>query len=126
MKNSLLAPVLNLIGVVALGLGILGIFLPLLPTTPFLLLASACFARGSTRMHNWLLNNKVFGKYIRDFEQGKGIPLKGKVVAVSMLWLSLGYAAYQASRLPLTLLLLAIGVGVSMYLTVFVPTREGP
>jgi uncharacterized membrane protein YbaN (DUF454 family) len=78
--------ILNLIGCLAVVLGVLGIFLPLLPTTPFLLLASACFARGSTRMHHWLQTNRVFGKYLRDYENGKGIPLRGKVWVLIFMW----------------------------------------
>lgn len=115
---------LNIVGSIAIVLAILGVFLPLLPTTPFLLLASACFARGSERMHRWLLNNKVFGTYLRDFEEGKGIPLRGKILAVSLLWISLGYSAFQVNGLALKLVLIAIGVCVTIYLVGLVPTRR--
>lgn len=114
---------LNLVGSIAVALAILGIFLPLLPTTPFLLLASACFARGSTRMHGWLLNNKVFGTYIRDYEQGKGIPAKAKVSALTLLWASLAFSAFQVHAIALKAMLLAIGIGVTIYLVKFVPTK---
>lgn len=113
---------LNLIGGIAVVLAILGVFLPLLPTTPFLLLASACFARGSTRLHNWLLNNKVFGKYLRNYEQGRGIPLRGKVVALAMLWISIGYSAAHIGSTGVIALLVCIAVGVTIYLCAFVPT----
>jgi uncharacterized membrane protein YbaN (DUF454 family) len=113
---------LNLIGGIAVVLAILGVFLPLLPTTPFLLLASACFARGSTRLHRWLLNNRVFGEYIRNYEQGRGIPLRGKVTALAMLWASIGYSAFTVGDTALIALLVSIAIGVSIYLCVFVPT----
>src|SRR4051812_44306405 len=113
--------VLNLIGCLAVILGVLGIFLPLLPTTPFLLLASACFARGSTRLHHWLQTNRVFGKYLRDYENGKGIPLRGKIWVLIFMWCSLGYSIWRVGKLPLQVMLVVIGVGVTIYLTRFVP-----
>lgn len=117
--------VLNLIGCLAVALGILGVFLPLLPTTPFLLLASACFARGSTRLHHWLQTNKVFGKYLRDYENGKGIPLRGKVWALIFMWSSMGYSIWRLhDRLALQLLVALIGTCVTIYLTRFVPTMQ--
>ena len=113
---------LNLIGGIAVVLAILGVFLPLLPTTPFLLLASACFARGSTRLHAWLINNRLFGTYLRDYEQGRGIPLRGKVVALAMLWASIGYSVFAVGSMALVALLISIAAGVTIYLCAFVPT----
>jgi uncharacterized membrane protein YbaN (DUF454 family) len=115
---------LNLIGSIAVVLAILGIFLPLLPTTPFLLLASACFARGSTRLHAWLLNNRMFGEYLRNYEQGRGIPLRAKVTALAMLWASIGYSAFTVGSTALIALLISIAIGVTIYLCVFVPTMR--
>lgn len=123
MKTAVLKHTLNVIGIIAVVLAILGVFLPLLPTTPFLLLASACFARSSDRMHHWLLNNKLFGTALRDFEQGKGMPLKAKVTALVLLWPSLGYSVFKSSSLILICLLLAVGIGVTTYLLAFVPTK---
>lgn len=123
MKTAVLRSTLNIIGVIAVVLAILGVFLPLLPTTPFLLLASACFARGSERMHRWLLGNKLFGSAIRDFEQGKGIPRTAKISAVVLLWASMAWSIYLTNSMLLTATLIAIGVGVTTYLLVFVPTR---
>jgi uncharacterized membrane protein YbaN (DUF454 family) len=107
---------LIIVGWIALVLAVLGIFLPLLPTTPFLLLASACFARGSERMHRWLLSHGVFGEYLRNFEAGRGIPARAKALALMMMWSSLAFAAWRYDPWWLRLLLLAIGCGVSIYL----------
>ncbi|MFC4025397.1 YbaN family protein [Oceanobacillus longus] len=82
---------LIIIGSISLVLGIVGIILPLLPTTPLLLLAAACYIRSSERLYNWLITNKYFGSYILNYREGKGIPLKAKVVGVSLLWISLLY-----------------------------------
>ena len=113
---------LNVVGVLAVLLAILGVFLPVLPTTPFLLLASACFARGSDRLHRWLLHHGVFGRYLSDFEAGKGIPLKAKVVATLLMWGSLAYAMLRFDHWGLQLALLACGAGVSIYMWRFLPT----
>jgi uncharacterized membrane protein YbaN (DUF454 family) len=113
---------LNIAGVLALLLGVLGLFLPLLPTTPFLLLASACFARGSTRLHRWLLDHRVFGAYLRNVEAGNGIPLRAKIVALAMMWASLAYSIVRFEHLGLRIGLLATGCAVSLYLWRFLPT----
>ena len=116
----------NVAGVLAVVLGILGIFLPLLPTTPFLLLASACFARGSVRLHRWLLSHPVFGDYLANFEAGRGIPLKGKIVATVMLWGSMLWSTRHFDSAAILLLMLLIGVCVSTYLWRFLPTLRLP
>ena len=98
------------------ALGVVGAFLPLLPTTPFLLLASACYLRGSKRMHRRLLNNRVFGEYLRNFEAGRGIPLKAKITALILMWASLSFSIYKVQIAPLQFMLAMIGIGVTIFL----------
>lgn len=83
--------ILTILGLVSLGLAIAGIFLPLLPTTPLLLLSAWCFFRSSPQLYEWLLNHPRLGEYIRNFRENRAIPLRVKVVSVSMVWLTLGY-----------------------------------
>jgi len=76
----------------ALGLffaafGLIGIVVPGLPTTPLMILAAACFFRSSEKLYNWVLKNKYFGKYVKDFREGKGMPKKAKFMAISFIWL---------------------------------------
>jgi len=95
--------------------GILGIFLPLLPTTPFLLLAAACYIRSSERFYNWLMNNKWLGNYIKNYREKKSIPLKVKVLSLSFLWLTIGYSVFflvNIFLLRVILILIAIGVTI--------------
>ncbi|MBX8489854.1 YbaN family protein [Pseudomonas cichorii] len=82
------------VGWASVSLGVIGIFLPVLPTTPFLLLAAACFARSSPRFYNWLVNHKRLGPWIRDYLAGNGIPLKGKVYAIGLMWASISLSCY--------------------------------
>jgi len=97
-------------------LSILGIFLPILPTTPFLLLASFCFARSSKRINDWLLSNRWFGTYIRNYREGMGITLRHKVITISLLWLSIGYTACIISFWWLKLILVCVSFGVTYHL----------
>ncbi len=80
---------LTIFGLISLGLGILGIFLPVLPTTPLLLLAAFLFLRGNRRLYDWLMNHPKFGPYITDFMVHKSIPLHVKIVSVTLIWLTL-------------------------------------
>jgi len=109
--------VLIIIGSFFTGLGILGLFLPLLPTTPFLLLAAACYVRSSERFYNWLMNNKWIGRYIKNYLEGKGIPLKSKVLSISALWITIGYSVFFVVNIfPVRVILILIAIGVTMHL----------
>jgi uncharacterized membrane protein YbaN (DUF454 family) len=104
-------------GYTALGLGILGIPLPVLPTTPFLLLAAWCFGRSSERLLRWLLTNRLFGTYLRNYVQHKGIPQRVKVYILCMLWLTIGLSAFLAVHVWwLRVSLLATAVGVTVHI----------
>lgn len=108
---------LSACGTICVALALLGLFLPLLPTTPFLLLAAACFARSSEALHHWLLTNRWFGEYIRNYREGKPVPLKRTIPAIALLWLTTGYTAIAAvSLLWVRLLLLAVAIGVTVHL----------
>lgn len=77
---------LIIIGTLSLIVGIIGIFVPGLPTTVFLLITSACYVRSSEKLYNWLINHKIYGKFIRDYEQHRAMPRKSKIFALSMMW----------------------------------------
>lgn len=104
-------------GSISLGLGLLGIILPLLPTTPLLLLAAACYVRSSEKLYHWLITNKYFGSYILNYRDGKGIPLKAKVMGVSMIWLAMSYTILFVVPLLTVKFLLA---GIGAYFTWFI------
>ena len=109
--------VLIIIGSFFTGLGILGIFLPLLPTTPFLLLAAACYIRSSERFYNWLMNNKWLGNYIKNYLEGKGVSLKSKVLSISLLWITIGYSVvFVVNIFPIRVILILIAIGVTIHL----------
>ncbi|MFC1983933.1 YbaN family protein [Chloroflexota bacterium] len=100
-----------------MGLGIIGIFVPVLPTTPFLLLAAACYVRSSQRFYSWLLHNKWFGSHIRNYLERKGILLRVKVVTIILLWITIGSSvALVVESLIVRLILVIIAVGVSIHI----------
>ncbi|HKZ88144.1 MAG TPA: YbaN family protein, partial [Candidatus Bathyarchaeia archaeon] len=111
-------------GALCVVLGAIGIVLPLLPSTPFLLAAAACFYKSSPRMHRWLLNNKWFGEYIRNYKEGKGLTMKTKVTALTVLWVTIGFSTvFMLHRLlpaqlvlPLQLVMVAVAIAVSAYI----------
>ncbi len=111
-------------GTICVALGAIGIVLPLLPTTPFLLAAAACYYKSSPRMHRWLLNNKWFGEYIRNYQEGKGLTLKTKITALTMLRVTIGFSIiFMLNRLlpaqlvlPMQLSMTAVAIAVSTYI----------
>ena len=108
---------LILAGTIFVGLAVLGVFLPLLPTTPFLLLAAACYARSSKRFSNWLLSNRLFGKVINNYREGKGVPLKLKAWSISLLWITIGCSvAFAVNILAIRIILIIIAFGVTVHI----------
>lgn len=104
-------------GTLATALGIAGIFLPLLPSTPFFLLAAACYGRSSKRAYRWLMTNRLFGKQLRYFRDHRGATRRSKAIAITMIALGIGSSLYFFTfPLPVQLLLIAIGTSVSVYL----------
>ena len=101
-------------GFVLVGLALLGIVLPLLPTTPLLILAAACFANASERWHNWLLNHPLFGPLLKDWHERRCIPLRAKLIAVTMIVLigtwSIGFAIENGRVRIIGALLLLTGL----------------
>lgn len=113
---------LTALGLLSLGLGVLGIFLPVLPTTPLLLLAAALFLRGNRNLYDWLMDHPELGPYIRNFMEHKAIPLRVKVISVSLVWITLincaiFVAEHWAFRLFFILLATAITVHILSYKT---------
>ena len=118
--------VLIILGVLSLGLGVAGIFLPLLPTTPLLLLAAWCFIHSSSRLYDWLLNHHVLGEYIRNFRENKAIPLRVKVVSVAMIWLTIGYCivAVVDEYWWAQVALLALAVAITWHILSYATLRK--
>lgn len=113
------------IGFLCLACGLVGIFVPLLPTTPFLLLSAALFFRSSPRAYRWLLQHRYLGSYIRNFREEKAIPLRAKVVAISLLWLTSLHACFLLlDHWALKGAMLAIATGVTVYLLSFKTARK--
>ena len=108
---------LTILGLVSLGLGILGAFLPVLPTTPLLLLAAALFLRSNQRLYDWLLNHPRLGTYIRNFLEHKAIPLRVKVVSVSLVWITLiNCAVFVAEHWLFRLFFIVLAAAVTTHI----------
>ncbi len=110
-----------ILGVLSIALGVIGIFLPLLPTTPFLLLSAALFVRSSPRLYNWLMQNPVLGRYITNYRENKAIPLRAKYTSITLIWCSLLYCIFRvvAGILWAQLLLLALAIVLTIHLLSF-------
>jgi uncharacterized membrane protein YbaN (DUF454 family) len=105
-------------GTLSTGLGIIGIFIPILPTTPFLLLAAACYMRSSERFYQWLINNRVFGAYVRNYIEGRGMPVRIKIFTILLLWLTIGLSIiFGVQNIVIRIVLICIAVGVTAHIS---------
>ena len=117
MKSTIIRILLIGIGWLSIALGVLGIVLPVLPTVPFLLLAAACFARSSERFHRWLIHHVYLGPMVRDYLDGQGVSLKSKVMAIILIWLSIGVSVvFLIPVFWVKVLVIGIAACVTFYL----------
>ena len=108
---------LTLLGLISLGLGILGAFLPVLPTTPLLLLSAALFLRGNQKLYDWLMNHPKLGTYISNFTKHKAIPLRVKIVSITFLWLTLlNCAIFVTDHIALRLFFIILATAVTIHI----------
>ena len=115
--NSIIRSLLIGIGTLSIALGVIGIFLPVMPTTPFLLLGGACYMRSSKKLYNRLLENKWLGRYLRDYYEKRGIPLHAKVISITFMWLTMGTSFFFFTKiLWMRIALVSIAVGVTGFL----------
>lgn len=117
--------VLLIAGTIFLAVGAVGVILPVLPTTPFLIVAAWCYARSSQRCYRWLTGNRVFGRYLCDYLEGRGVPPRVKAVALAFLWVVMGVSAvFFTDRLWLRILLGVIALGVTVHVLT-IKARDG-
>jgi uncharacterized membrane protein YbaN (DUF454 family) len=112
MKKVLLI----IIGSITLVLGVTGIILPILPTTPFLLISSYCYVRSSDRLYHWLLNHKVLGKYIYNYVEKKAIPKRAKISAVILICITMPITIILVNKLVVSIILPLIAITVIIYI----------
>ncbi|MDH4122691.1 MAG: YbaN family protein [Thermoplasmata archaeon] len=104
-------------GTFFLALGIVGILLPVLPTTPFLLLAAACYLKGSKRMYKWLLTNKLFGRYLSDYREKRGLSVRAKIVTIVFLWTAISATAFLAiDDFIIRIILFIVAIAVTLHI----------
>lgn len=109
-------------GSVSLFLGVLGIFVPGLPTTPFMLLTGFLFAKSSPRLYNWLLMNKYLGKYILNYQRRKGMTLRQKIYALTLMWVMIAISAgLLVHSLPVRIVIIVAGIVGTVVMGFIVP-----
>jgi len=117
MSHKLKQKILFIAGTISVAIGVIGIFVPLLPTTPFLLLAAACYMRSSERFYRWLLNNRFFGTYISNYIEGKGIPLRIKIGTIALLWTTISLSIFLISpSIAVNIILVIVAIGVTLHI----------
>lgn len=116
MSGRFLKALLIVAGTISVALGVIGIFLPLMPTTVFLLLAAACYARSSERFYQRLVNHRYLGVYIRNSREGRGMRRRDKVITLALLWIGIGATMiFSVQAVWLRLLLLVVAVSVTVH-----------
>ena len=122
ISEKIKSTIFTVFGTIFLIIGAIGVFIPILPTTPFLLLAAACYLRGSERLHRWLIYNRVFGEFIRNYTEGRGIKQRQKIYTISFLWLMIIFSViYVLKNSLFRILLLLIAMVVSIHI-IILPT----
>lgn len=117
VKNRPLRIILIILGTISVILGLIGIFLPVLPTTPFLLLAAILYARSSERFYKWLLTNSIFGSYVRNYREKRGIKLGAKIFTLLLLWITISISALVfVSNIYIRIILFVIAIGVTIHI----------
>jgi len=111
-------------GILLVVIGVVGIFLPLLPTTIFLILASACFVKSSPKANEWLRNHKILGVYIKNYQDKSGITFKAKIISITFLWVSILISGLLLTdEFYIRIILLAVALGVSIHL-ILIKTKK--
>ena len=109
--------ILTILGILSLGLGVLGAFLPVLPTPPLLLLSAALFLKGNEKLYIWLMNHPKLGPYIKNFRENKAIPLRIKIISISMLWITLlNCAIFVTDQWALRIFFILLAIGVTIHI----------
>jgi len=98
------------LGFIALGIGFVGIFVRGLPTTPFVLLAASLFSKSSERWYNWLISNRLFGKFVEQYSREKGMSLKMKIISISLMWGMITISALSFKTIQMKMFLLVLGI----------------
>jgi len=106
-----------ILGTLFLVIGCIGLILPILPTTPFLILAAACYGRGSDRIYGWMMRNRLFGEFIKNYLEGKGIKSRQKIITLVFLWVMIIFTtAYIIENMIIRIFLLIIAFTVSVHI----------
>ena len=124
LSNRLVKWALIVAGSFFLVLGTIGILIPLLPTTPFLVLSAACYAKSSERFYNWLINNKWFGSYIKNYKEGKGISLKAKIYTITLLWVTILFSTFIIKTFWIRVILIIIAIVVTIHVLTIKTYRQ--
>ena len=116
-RNRIIKALLIAAGTICVALGAIGLVLPLIPSTPFLLLAAACYCRSSERLYSWLISNRYLGEYIKNYREGKGLTPKTKATAITVLWATMIISiGFFVNILPAQVAMVIVAVAVTAYL----------
>ena len=124
VSGKMMRSIYIIVGTIALVIGAIGLFLPVIPTTPLVILAAACYYRGSNRLHNWILSSRWFGETVKNYQEGRGLTRDTKVRAISMMWAMILISAwFFVSNLFVRVAIICVAIGVTVYL-IKLPTLE--
>ncbi|MFY9263766.1 MAG: YbaN family protein [Arcanobacterium sp.] len=122
--KKLISGLCNLVGILAVALGIAGMTLPVLPTVPFFLLAAACFMRGSQRLYRWLMTHPKYGLYVYQYREAKAMTRRSKAIAIGTMWAGMLFSIWIIPLLHAQIFLAVVLVSVTIYLLSFDELKE--